>query len=383
VLTADSTAAMKPVAQASSIAAAARHVASAPAGSAFLQGLITPSPLAALVMVLTCLVVLALPLMIVTQDFMRERGIEFVPDTPKDFDTFASIRALQLGAHRGPAPVVVITGSSTTRDALDSAYLGSALAAHGRGDAEVFKLTTPRQNLWLSVAMLDAVPAGARGVALVGVTPGLFITGPERLRELVAQPRLAFRSRAYDKELERLAITPGLRYGVYLLDNLDFFGVRRGAIVRNLLLRDAPAYSERVVRGNPHETPERWDSVGRRLADRFTGYDENVRYGEGALDRALARLREETRLVPVLIEAPVNPRFLDEFGQRELFARHAARMSAFAAERSVRYLDLNAEIELMPEHFWDWAHLQDEASVEHCSRTVAAATVELLPLATP
>ncbi|MCB1749634.1 MAG: hypothetical protein KDK06_20850 [Gammaproteobacteria bacterium] len=330
-------------------------------------------------MLLTAFLLLALPAVVVTQDFMRDHGIAFAPEERNDFDTFASIRALELRAHRGPAPVVVITGASTTRDVLVSDYLAAEYAARDHGGAEVFKLTTSRQNLWDSIAMLDNVPAGARGIALIGISAGLFSAGPERVAENNAQARYAFRSAAYDEEIARLGIAPEPRYGIYLLDNLEFFLARSGPIARNLLHGNAPPYSERIVGRDARVAPEQWDSIGHMLAERFAAYDRNVGYGEQALDRALGRLRATTAVEPVLVEAPVNPRFLDEFGQRTLFARHARRMRAFAAARGIRFVDLNEQVDMPPADFFDWAHVANEATVERCSRAVAAATADLLP----
>lgn len=370
--------AMSHTVRANDAADAKRNSARSGRINAFVDGLVSASPLSAAVMVVTMAILLSLPAIIITPGFMRDHGLQFVPDDRNDFDAFSSVRAMQMQNYRGPEPIIVIVGASTTRDALASDHLSAALASNGTRSAQVFKLTGSNQSLWDSIAMLDAIPPGARGVALIGVTPGSFTVNPERLRASASQGRHAFRSHTYDDELQRMGIAPARRYGIYLFDNLKFFLARSHAIARNIMHGGAPSYSERIVGRATSVPPSRWREVGEYLSTRFRSYDDNRHYGEAALERALARLTTSTGIIPVVVEAPVNPRFVTEFNQLALFQRHAERMRNSAAKHGLRVINLNDLVDMQAADFFDWGHLSNEIIVKRCSQAVAAAIADLL-----
>lgn len=353
--------------------------------SAFFRGLcdgfIEPSPVAALSLLLTAAFILLLLIYGIDEDLVREHGLDYLLVDSNDFDAYASLRALELRTQAPGTPVVVITGGSTTRDVILTDYLADGYAESASEPASIFKLATSRQSLLDSIAMLDVIPDGVSGVAIIGITPGLFSTFPNS--DYVVPPRsmdsarYAFRSQAFDEELRMLGFEPRPRRGQYLLDNAPFFLARLGALGKNLL-RAPPVYEERVIRKTPRVSPERWAFMGRRVAQRLSGYEAGVEPALAALDRALNHLSQRTSVTPILIEAPINPRFLLEFGQTTLFLEHTTRLRAFAKKRSIPYLSLNELAGLEEELFYDWAHVVDGEAVQRCSAIVAEATAPWL-----
>jgi hypothetical protein len=353
--------------------------------TAFFQGLrlgaTEPSAAAALWLLVTAAGLLLALFLGVDEDLVRDHGMDVLLDDANDFDAYASFRALELKVHDVGSPLVIITGGSTTRDAIFTELLSADYANRATGPVAVFKLTTSRQTLLDSVAMLDMIPAGASGAAIIGVTPSMFAAFP--MATSIPPPpnidsaRYAFRSQAFDDELGRLGFEARPRYGHYLLDNAPFFLARLDAIAANLL-RGAPVYEERRIRPSQRVRPELWDFRGGRVAQRLTDYGVGVDAGLVTLDRALQRLAARTAVTPVLVEAPVNPRFLREFGQTARFASHRSRLRAFAEERSLVYLELNALAGLEEPLFYDWAHIVDGQAVRRCTTVIADATVPLL-----
>ena len=85
-------------------------------------------------------------------------------------------------------------------------------------------------------------------------------------------------------------------------------------------------------------------------------------------------LREILRLVDnrknlslFLFEAPINPRFIDEYNMREFYDRYLAKMTAFTEEQDVPFIRSDRLIELHPSQFYDWAHLSDRKTIADTS----------------
>ena len=348
----------------------------------FLIGLREPSSISVLSLCATAWAFVLFLFLVVDRDHVRDRGLDYLLDNPNDFDAYASVTALKLEAFAKAAPILVITGGSTTRDVAVTRLLGDSFTRSGPEDVHMFKLTTRRQTLLESIAMLERIPTGARGVAVIGLTVGTLSTFPASAKALrpeeVDSARYAFRSAAFDAELRRVGVKPRPVYGHYLLDNSPFFLARLGAIGSNLLTGSGPSYAESVIRPRRRVTAQRWEVTGRRVSERLASYDENSDAALKALDRALQRLAAHTSIKPILVEAPINPRFLRDFGQVELFARHLETVQRFADERDLTYLRLNELAELEDPVFYDWAHEIDEQAVRRISGIIGQAAAQRL-----
>ena len=335
-----------------------------------LRGAFAPSALACSIMLACCAGLLAFPALLITPQLMREHGAELFPTSSRDYDAFASIRALELAAHAGHEPILVITGGSTVRDGLRAQFIEEALRGAGQPVSATYKLTTSRQSLVDTAALLDMIPERTRGVAIIGIQPGVFVISAAGLRDAAGRGRYAFASEVYDRELRR--------FGIYAYDNLRFLLARKAAVWENLSRGHGPRYSETHNRDRAVETPQRWQWHGRELGKRFAHYDENLIAVRGVLERLVRRLKRHGGMQIVLLEPPVNPRFLDEFGHRALYERHRQWVAAFAHEYGLAYLNLNEAVTFDPGEFFDWAHLNDETAVRRAATAVAAVVAPVL-----
>jgi hypothetical protein len=96
--------------------------------------------------------------------------------------------------------------------------------------------------------------------------------------------------------------------------------------------------------------------------------DENL----GFLRSVVEELRGRTRVDVLFVEAPVSPRFLQEYHHEALFESARRRFREFSRELGADYLDLNSEARLAPDDFYDWAHLRNADAVARCTDLVSA-----------
>lgn len=345
---------------------------------AFLHGLLRPSPLAIGLAILLNVVTFAVLTVVLTPGFLATHNAGILADGPTDYDAFVTAHTLALQRSETSEPLLVLLGGSTVRASLLESDITEGLRNGGHGDVRLVKLCTSRQSLWETLALAEYLPSGARGVVVIGTGPTLFSLDEQELKDLASHPRLGLRSATLDEEFHRRGLPVGARSGIYFFDNAAYLLPRLHVLLGSWARGRPTRYVDSRYVGMAPARPAVWQSVARRVDARMERIDANQEASQRVLVRVLATIRERTDLRVILVESPVNPRFLTEFGRHGLVARHRQRMREFAREQGVDYLVLGEAVQLPPGDFFDWAHLRDRDAIRRCADAVLRSVRALL-----
>ncbi len=339
----------------------------------FVDGLVRPSPVAiGIAVVLNALIFSAL-LVGLTPRFLASKPMGFLAENATDYDAIVTSQIIALQVHPVADPMVIVLGASTTRAALLYKDLSDGLESRGFRDVRVVKLCTSRQSLWETLALVENLPAGVRGVAVLGVGPSLFSMGSDDLKDLAHHPRLGIRSTLLDGELRAHAIPVRDRTDNYFIDNAAFLLARLNVLPRNYLRPGRTAYVDSRYVGKGAATAAAWELKGTRVDSRLDHLGENWLQNLQVLERIIELIRSRTSLKIVLVESPINPRFVAQFNREDLIAWHRQGLARFARRQGIPYVVLNQAAVLAPGDFFDWAHLSDPAAIKRSADAVLGA----------
>jgi len=316
---------------------------------------------------------------LITPRRMASDWHRYLVSSPDDTDVVITARALALSqrAPEGPG-VFLIGGSSLLTGVASSAELGARIGERvGRELApEVHELAGNALSILDTAALLDMLPDDLCGVIVLGVNPraccGLTHLRTAHLKPGEAGGRLGFRTALTEEHARLTGQLLVFATGNYFWDNLGFFLPRLPTLVRGLyrgpidVVRHRRVYTA-LVRGE-----REWQSQAaavRREID--AGYLANV---EGCLDvlaGAAAPLLASGKATVVLLENPMAPRSLSEIMGGGFWEAHVERMRALAAEHGFLYWNLNGEVELTDEDFYDYSHIRTAAARERFTDVLA------------
>lgn len=337
---------------------------------AFLDGLVQPSPLAIGLALSINIVGFAALALLLTPGFLATRPAGLLAEHATDYDAFVTSRVIALGRRTGDEPLFVMLGGSTTRAALLESDIADGLRAEGLAELRVVKLCTSRQSLWETLALAENLPAGSRGVVLIGIGPALFATGADDLADLARHPRLGIRSTTLDAEFRRRSLPVGPRSGIYPVDNAPYVLARLDTLLKSLLQDSARQEVDSRYVGMAPAPADQRIAIGERVDRRLAEFPVNRSSNLAVLDRIVETIRSRTDLHIVLVEAPLNPEFVQAHRRSELVAEHRAQMSAFARARDIEYVLLNESAALLPADFHDWGHLADRSALRRSADAV-------------
>ncbi len=188
--------------------------------ASFLDGLTRTSSPSLVIAGTFCSAILFWCMHTIDESFVLQNPSLFA-ESPSD-PAFSAAEGLLAATRReSPPPVVVLLGDISVESAR---HLQTQISDGTR--ARFLSLSYPRQTLWESIALLGRLPKSERGVVVLQISAACLQVGRETLSKLVKHPRLPFRSRAFDFEVETAGLShPGLS-GNYFLDNQGFL-VRR------------------------------------------------------------------------------------------------------------------------------------------------------------
>jgi hypothetical protein len=339
----------------------------------FVDGLVSPSPVAVGIAVLLNALIFSALVLGLTPRFLASKPTGFLAENATDYDAFVTSQILALQAHPIVEPMVIVLGASTTRAALLYKDLSEGLDSRGFHDVRVVKLCTSRQSLWETLALVENLPAGARGVVVLGVGPSLFSMGSDDLTELAHHPRLGIRSKYLDSEFQAHAIPVRNRSANYFFDNAAFLLARLDVLPRTYLRSKRTAYVDSRYVGKGAATTAAWELKGKRVDSRLAHLRENWLQNLGVLERIINLVRSRTNLKVVLVESPLNPRFVAQFDREALVAWHRQGLARFARTQGIPYVVLDQAAGLSADDFFDWAHLSDPAAIKRSADAVLGA----------
>jgi hypothetical protein len=349
-----------------------REATPGPGGArrAFVEGLTRPSPVAIGLALAFNLLIFAALAIVLTPEFIAARPAGLLAEHPADYDAFVTSRVIAVGLQPVEQPVLLILGGSTIRSALLESDLAEGLRDGDLHGIRVIKLCTSRQTLWESLALAEHLPAGARGVVLVGVSPTLLAMGEEELSELARHPRLGIRSQLLDAELHRRGLPVGPRSGIHLLDNAAFLLPRLGNLLRHARTGSPQEELDSRYVGTRPAPAAVASAVAERVNRRFDDLPANRPSNVVLLDQIVGTIRARTQLQIVLVESPLNPEFVQVNRRQDVVAEHRTQMAEFARARGLTYVLLDDAAALSPADFHDWAHLADRAALRRSADAV-------------
>lgn len=345
-----------------------------PAVSAFWQGLFKPSGISVTLSLCLAAGVLASLILLVTPKFMAKKGGALFAEHEYDYDLYSTVKALQLTTAPNDTPKLIILGGSTIRAALLESDIADHLRDSGLASFDIVKLCTQQQSLSQAYTLIDSMPNDIPGVVVLGVTPGMFTSTKSRWISSIQNPRLGIRSknliRFYNDQTD---FHFRENYSIYALDNSRFLLGRWHIALSNWFGGASPTSEDSRYRSGEKMREEVFLRHSAKVRESLTNYDTTQTDNFLLLREIVGLVDNRKNLSLILFEAPINPRFIDEYNMRELYDRYLAKMAAFTQEQDVPFIRSDQLVELHPSQFYDWAHLSDR-------KTIAATSAALVLL---
>jgi hypothetical protein len=339
----------------------------------FLAGLVRPSAIALGVASLVVLVATGALLAILVPSRLTHGLDRYLFGVGDDEYVQVTMDVLRLRSRSSGAPLVAIVGASVGMGAILERDLARVLRSEMAPDVEVREFATARQTLWESAAIIEMIPRGTAGALILEVGPSRFTRTADDLDSLYRRPRLGFRSALLDRAARRAGFRPPPLTGIYALDNRLFIAPRLPTALRNVI-KDRlglplPTYRYRYP--NRVAEADLWNEIATRVSDRFVDYQKLMRSNLPVLDSLIALVRARTRMTVVVLEHPMNPRFVRDWLGPSLYRYHRSQLRRFAATRGVAYLELQPALDFAESDFYDWAHLKTAAIARRFTQALA------------
>ena len=331
------------------------------------RGVTNPS-LGALVIIVAINLSGVVGLLLGLETLMIHGGDRLLAENPFDQDIYVTSEALRLSRSDSSRPFVAVLGGSSVRHMFFKDDLQRQLRDLTQNVVDVYNLTTSRQSIWEMVTLVDMIPPDTKGIVVIEAALGPFAFGQGDLKDMLKTPRLGFRSRYFDEELKLAGLEPSFYTGIYSLDNYRFYMSRLSTWLTRLHSMPVEQVESAFLGPNPHPMVQKWE--GQPYSDRLNQHRNNVEANVTVLDR-LARRLSQTRLKLVLLDAPVNQRFLHNFHHEEDWLDHRRRMSQFAAQHEVPFLTVVEEARVKDTDYYDYCHLTSRKAVAKITTILA------------
>lgn len=324
----------------------------------FVSGLVRPSGTAVFSALAFVVLVGLTAIAVVDESLVRvPNRARYLFTSSIDGDMYVTSQTMRLGSMDPSKPILVVIGASAGRESIDPFLLDLDFGT----DEQVFSLCQGRQSFWEAEAILDKVPDGIAGVVLFSIGPSRFTNGDERVDSLATSPRLGLRTDKMDEAIRDGGGEPPLRCGLYLIDNIRFY-TRRLSVLPLNVLRGPPRYKLHRYFGRPQIGEADWAAMAGMIEERLTSFDSQFDQNFDKLVNCVRRLEARTDLHIILVEHPINPRFIrDELGV-ELYAAMRERLVRRVHEESLRMINLN-DAGFEEDEFYDWCHLRSEDAI--------------------
>jgi hypothetical protein len=315
--------------------------------------------------------------LLVTPQFVGRIDPGYLVYSP--IDDFAVVTATaQRMRYDRPELGVLLAGPSTCREAIyDPQQMERDLTAAVQMPVHFYLAASSWQSLWETAAVLDHLPADFRGLVVIGMTPGRLARTDRWLCRLLEHPQLGLTSSSLQDEVLRAGLDPPASTGVYLVDQAPFFAARRRALLR--YVSGPLPYQRNRYAGKRSWSPRHWQEfMDTTLVEWGDLFPLASRQNLEVLERIVKRLRNRDIKV-VLLEAPLETGRIEELCA-EWLPQYYTSLEEFARRESIPLWDLNREVALTPEDFFDWGHLKNPEAQQ---RYQAALVQRLIPLLVP
>lgn len=284
--------------------------------------------------------------------------------SPRDDYVRTTGEAFQLKYDNQEDLCVVFVGASSLRESIHGTdEIDAAVQTRIGRPVDVYLLATPNQNYWEDLALAHYIPPDMRGVVVLSVSENRLSRTDDELRDRLANPRLPIDYRMLSGEARRIGQSVPQDDESGFLDYKSFYAERMPfATLRSVF--GPIEWENHSYLGLEPIDDARWNREIQKVKslrlDHFeSNADKNLHVIEAFIDRA----RQASDCQVVLLEAPCNPRFIDEVLGRERHEAFQAEMQEFADEHGVQWWSLNDEVGLKSDDFYDWSHLTDREVV--------------------
>ncbi len=292
----------------------------------------------------------------VTPDFVSRVDEGYLVYSP--IDDFAMVTKLSLQIQRSDPDSlqVVFAGPSTTRESvLDDRRMEADLESLVGEPVRFWLAASSWQSFWETAAIVDHLPAGYRGAVLIGITPGRLSRNVDFLARLLDKPQVALDSPSFDREIKIAGLAVPRKTGIYLWDHARFFAARRAAVWR-LLWGPMPYHRNRYA-DKPRWTEAHWQQWESKVAARWGANMEQCKDANLAvLDRILDTL-DAQGIRSALVHTPMDEQRLRAVGP-DWYPLYIDAVHQYAAQRGVPFWDLNEEVGVTTDDFFDWGHFR-------------------------
>jgi len=261
-------------------------------------------------------------------------------------------------------PLMCLFGGSSARESIVS---GSSLADEVAADGGIrlagFDFGSSNQNFAATLAAIDNLPRNG-GVMLIGLNAGRFAWSPEVNGLQSEGRRIPLASDELQKAIAELdgpqrtwlGILPGVAN--YLASYLS----EQRASLRRLQLPWTPYRLHRYTIAGRQSDARKEETVRRWLDVRAPAFERNLDWNLTLLEKTVALARDRGFEV-VLLELPWNEEII---GDRLEPYQEAYRLPCrrIATAGGATYLDLNPELGLTNDDFYDLFHLVGEARAQ-------------------
>lgn len=348
-----------------------QHIESRSAWSAFMEGLTRPSLPAACLTIVLASAMLWSATWIVTPTFFADHAGYFAP-RPQENYTFTTAKAILAGRAPRDQLAVTIMGASAHREGISSDAKMTQLLHQGSGLPIRFNnLTASALSQHEIVALCDQLGEGYQGVVVIGCSIFRMARDPDERVEWILRPRVGVTSAWLDDEASRMNVERPAPTGWYFIDQAGFLGVRLPYLFRNLVRGPIKPRTHSYIDMDAIDE-QQWDERVEAVRALFRSPD---RPDPGDIEAMWLRLRDRLRsrgpVEIVLLDAPTNPRFIEQAVGTDVFAAYQSRMASFADEHGLHYWNLNEESRLEPGDFFDWVHLSSTDAQERFTKALA------------
>lgn len=240
-------------------------------------------------------------------ELFRKRGVE-------DYALNATINSIKLRHDKQASNAVILL----IGDVQWGQEIKSTLRELSPIRPEIIDLTTEGQTIWESEALID-LTSNRTGIVLFDASLRRFLEPESQLKRLAAHPKLGFRSRAFDREIDSAGLTTRSLYDRYLLDNVSFFVDRWPNAVMNSTLRmpQTPLVAQ-DSRIRSHSEAGQAFEINKRAFNRFM---------------EIATWKTRFSIIVVATDSPIEfPHLLDERNRLITHSSNSSRIHAIFGE---------------------------------------------------
>jgi hypothetical protein len=317
---------------------------------------------------------------VVTAGLFTPLPLDVLLRTWNDDYVKTSYDTAMLKLHPPRRPAVYIMGGSSVREAFTTERnVERKIAAAGGGPASVHVLSSVRQNLGESFAIVDNLPPSERAICVIGVNFERFVYDPPTVEAQLGGRQLLLDSPGlrgyvfarYHRGLTTPTILPGI------MDYVSgWFEKHRSELLRGRLPR-VRYVLHRVYQGHPWSNGSKRAAVARLVREQVApgaGFDRNSRYNLALLDE-IVKAAQAKGFTVVLLELPSNRAFVRHSFDRVLRIYRPA-IAQLARRRGIEYLRSPSRQAFVDADFRDLTHLVESGRAKYEAAFVRA----LVPL---